>query len=128
MELEAQRWLSRAEQDIRAVSTMNPTDTPDVCASLMQQALEKMLKACWVQLQLEPPRTHELDRLWFGIEEQLAKSPETDDFEDIFLEIMPYAIGARYIEVETTPRQAQDAVRLSLRVCAYLKAWLEARA
>lgn len=52
---ETRRWLSRAEQDIRAVSTMNPADTPDVCASLMQQAIEKMLKACWVELQLELP-------------------------------------------------------------------------
>lgn len=124
---ETRRWLNRAEQDIRAVSTMNPASTPDVCASLMQQAIEKMLKACWVELRLEPPRTHELDRLWLGIEASVAGLPETDDFEDIFLEIMPYAVGARYIEIETTERQAADAVQLSLRVCAYLKSWLEAR-
>ncbi len=68
---------------------------------------------------------HDLELLWSKVEEIVAQSPVTDDFNEILFEINDYGIQARYPELPVPPRFARDAVGLSLRVCGHLKTWLE---
>jgi hypothetical protein len=55
----------------------------------------------------------------------VGHSPKTDDFADVLFEINDYGVQARYPELSVPPRYAKDAVGLALRVCGYLKNWLE---
>lgn len=124
MKTEAEEWLTRAEEDLEALSELKSERTPSVVASLAHQAIEKTLKAVWIELGREPPMVHDLELLWSEIESSVAQSPQTDDFADVFFEINDYGVQARYPELAVPPQYARDAVVLALRVCGYLKLWL----
>jgi HEPN domain-containing protein len=62
---EALRWLSFAQEDLRA-SESSADDTalaPRHRCMLAQQAAEKALKAALIVLDIDPPRTHNLQLL-----------------------------------------------------------------
>jgi HEPN domain-containing protein len=128
MKPETKEWLSRASEDLEALSELKPERTPSVIASLAHQAIEKTIKAVWIELNLEPPMIHDLELLWSEIEAIVSESPTTDDFADVLFEINDYGVQARYPELPVPARYAQDAVALALRICTYLKTWLETRA
>ena len=125
MKPELQEWLTRASEDLEALSELKPDRTPSVIAALAHQAIEKTLKAAWIELNLEPPMTHDLEMLWARVASRVAKSPETDDFDDVLFEVNDYGIKARYPELPVPPRFARDAVGMTLRVCGVVKTWLE---
>ena len=127
MKPESREWLARATEDLEALSELKPDRTPSVIAALAHQAIEKTLKAVWIELNLEPPMTHDLEMLWARVASSVAKSPETDDFDDVLFEVNDYGIKARYPELPVPPRFARDAVGLALRVCGVVKTWLEAQ-
>jgi HEPN domain-containing protein len=127
MQREAQEWLTRATEDLEALSELKPERTPSVIAALAHQAIEKTLKAIWIELNLEPPMTHDLEMLWARVAPNVAKSPETDDFDDVLFELNDYGIKARYPELPVPTRFARDAVGMALRLCAHFKSWLESR-
>jgi HEPN domain-containing protein len=127
MKPETFEWLTRATEDLEALSELNPDRTPSVIASLAHQAIEKTIKAVWIELNLEPPMIHDLEMLWSEIEQNVSKSPDTDDFAEILFEINDYGVQARYPELPVPARFARDAVGLALKVCGYLKTWLENR-
>ncbi len=64
-EPEARRWLAYARSDLDAghVLLRDPDSYPRQVCFLAQQAAEKALKAILVLLEIEFPRTHDLDRL-----------------------------------------------------------------
>ena len=128
MKPETKEWLERASEDLEALSELKPERTPSVIASLAHQAIEKTIKAVWIELNLEPPMIHDLELLWSEIETSVSKSPATDDFADVLFENNDYGVQARYPELPVPTRYARDAVVLALRICTYLKTWLEARA
>ena len=127
MKLETKDWLTRATEDLEALRELNPDRTPSVIASLAHQAIEKTIKAVWIELNLEPPMIHDLEMLWSEIEASVSESPTTDDFADVLFEINDYGVQARYPELPVPARYARDAVALALRICTYLKTWLENR-
>jgi HEPN domain-containing protein len=60
-------WLERADEDILVLSKLDVNETPNHAAVTAAQVLEQYLKACWVELGLRPPLTHDLELLWQGI-------------------------------------------------------------
>lgn len=48
-------WLDRAEEDLYVLSMLDVTRAPNSAAVQCQQALEKCLKACWIELEKRVP-------------------------------------------------------------------------
>jgi HEPN domain-containing protein len=88
------------------------------------QVLEQYLKACWVELGLRPPLTHDLELLWQGI---LAYFEFDLDPADLAA-LTPHGTQGRYHVLKASPERAAMFVTLSLSSCAKLRAWLEAGA
>ena len=59
------RWLRYAEEDLRTAESLLglPHSIPRHACWLAQQAAEKALKAVLTSLQIDYPRTHDLDTL-----------------------------------------------------------------
>lgn len=55
----ANQWLEKALNDLEAAQIMRRESIFDTCAFLCQQAVEKAVKALWIDVrQTEPPRVH----------------------------------------------------------------------
>jgi HEPN domain-containing protein len=64
MRPQAQRWVERADEDLRGAQVALDEALYPLCSFLCQQAVEKFLKAIWIErLGTEPPRTHNLANL-----------------------------------------------------------------
>ena len=116
-------WLDRAEEDLKLLSVSSVSETPNASGVLCQQAVEKMLKACWVELGRRPPMTHLLENLFLGVKDQL-------DFElneDFLEQLTPFGTEARYPARRISPIQALWAAEFALETCTTLKLWLESR-
>jgi len=63
--LEARRWMKYAREDLQAADLIlgHPTIANRHVCWLSQQTVEKALKAALIYLQIEFPRTHDLDIL-----------------------------------------------------------------
>jgi HEPN domain-containing protein len=119
----SRRWLDRAEEDLYALSALDHARAPNAASVLCQQAVEKMLKACWVELGSRAPLTHELEELWTGIEAQVGLEISHSSLD----RLTPYGTQARYITLRLSTEEALWAVKFCLETCAALKSWLEAR-
>jgi HEPN domain-containing protein len=117
------RWLDRAEEDLKLLSTAHVSETPNASGVLCQQAVEKTLKACWVELGHRPPMTHLLEELFLGIKEQLGFELN----EDFLEELTPFGTETRYPARRISPARALWAAEFALETCAKLKLWLESR-
>jgi HEPN domain-containing protein len=60
---EALLWLDKAEADIAGARTLLSSDQSELAAFLVQQALEKALKALLVAAALDVRRTHDIEAL-----------------------------------------------------------------
>ncbi len=62
---EAERWLARADEDVRAAEALLALASPEVdpAAFHCQQAAEKMAKAMLIAAREPPPRLHDIDEL-----------------------------------------------------------------
>lgn len=95
--------------------TTDPAFPQEDWGFLAQQALEKVLKACIVLMDQEPPLTHELAAL--AAQAQIELSPQ-------LLGLQPFAVTARY-SAEDTPLPGDRS--LLLRDIEALANTLEAR-
>ncbi|MBU0701731.1 HEPN domain-containing protein [bacterium] len=87
-----EEWLKKADEDMMSAKVMLETNHYTWCAFICQQALEKCLKAGYVQKKNEiPPHIHKLERLC----EILELQPPEDILEGI-IRIDKYYIIARY--------------------------------
>jgi HEPN domain-containing protein len=116
-------WVERAEEDIQALQQLDVTQTPNVAGVQAQQAVEKFLKACWIELGSAVPMTHDLEELWIGVQSQIKL--EID--ETALIRLSPFGTSARYPAKRITHNEAIWAVGVALETCAKLKTWLEAR-
>ncbi len=116
-------WLERADEDLRVLSSVDVARAPHDAAVLAQQAVEKYLKACWIELGSPPPLTHDLEELWIGVETQVKLTLNVDGL----IELTPYGTTSRYPRLRVTAEAAHRAARYCLETCAKLKSWLEAR-
>jgi HEPN domain-containing protein len=62
---EAERWLARADEDLRAAEALLTLAPPavDPAAFHCQQAAEKMAKAVLIAVREAPPRMHDIEEL-----------------------------------------------------------------
>ena len=120
---EAERWLRRALEDLDAAFSLEASRHPDLLAFLAQQAVEKALKAVWVQLGLLPPRTHDLAYLWEEVEDKVKASLNPDHLD--FL--TRFGVQARYPDLEVLPEEAREALSLAQVLVAELRRWLHDR-
>ena len=123
MKKTARNWVERAEEDIQVLQQLDVTQTPNVAGVQAQQAVEKFLKACWIELGSAIPMTHDLEELWVGVQNQIKL--EID--ETALIRLSPFGTSARYPAKRITPNEAIWAVGVALETCAKLKSWLEAR-
>ena len=117
----ARKWLRRAEEDLLALSQLIPAQTPDVVGMLCQQALEKRLKVCWLELGLRVPLSHDLRTLW----SEVSASVQCDIDAERLREITPYGTRARYSDFDIPLTDAVSSVIFTLETGAKLKMWLE---
>jgi HEPN domain-containing protein len=91
---EARRWLRFAAEDLRAAGTLlHETQVPPRHACwLAQQAAEKAIKAALVFLQIEFPKTHDLDALRNLVPEDWTVRQAFPDLADL----TEWSVEARY--------------------------------
>jgi HEPN domain-containing protein len=117
------RWLDRALEDIKLLVSGNPEETPNASGVLCQQAVEKMLKAVWVELGQRPPMTHLLADLYLEVKAQTSLEIDIDSLE----RLTPFGTEARYPARRISPSQTLWATQFALETCKILQSWLEAR-
>jgi len=92
--LEARRWLRYAHEDLEAAEALvgQPYAAARHSCWLAQQAVEKALKAILVFLQVDFPRSHDLDALRHLIPSDWQVAVEHPDLADL----TEWAVEARY--------------------------------
>lgn len=91
---ETRRWLRFAEEDLATAAAMLEQDlgVPRQACWLAQQAAEKAIKAALVYLQVEFPKTHDLDLLCTLLPSDWKTSSERVDLA----ELSEWSVEARY--------------------------------
>jgi HEPN domain-containing protein len=124
---EARRWLRFAAEDLRAAGILlHETQVPrrHVCW-LAQQAAEKAIKAALVFLQIEFPKTHDLDALRNLVPEDWTVRQAFPDLADL----TEWSVEARYPGdwPEATADDARGSLDEARRVLDLVTADLAAR-
>jgi HEPN domain-containing protein len=128
MKRKSARWLKRAEEDLYILGILNPQIAPNVAAFLSQQAVEKCLKACWVELDRRVPQTHFLEDLWNAIKEEVNAEKETVKLDsDLLNSLTPYATTARYPALDVPVEKVVKAIGFAIEIHAQIKIWLNDR-
>jgi HEPN domain-containing protein len=124
--VEARRWLRYADDDLRTARELQGTSAParQVCF-LAQQAAEKALKAVFVFLQIELPRSHDLEALLTLLPPGWAVRTRGLDLAAL----SEWAVEARYPGdwPQATAADAEAALTLADEVSEALKVDFEAR-
>ena len=107
---ETNRWLRYAEEDLRTAESLLklPQAVPRHACWLAQQAVEKALKAVLIALQIDFPRTHDLDVL----RNLLPDGWHLKDTHPDLVNLTEWATEARYPSdwAEPTDEEAEGAV------------------
>jgi len=112
---EASRWLRYANEDLDTAGSLLGGSVPRQVCSLAQQSAEKALKAALVFLQVDFPRTHDLDVLLSLIPDDWAIKAIAPDLA----ELSEWAVEARYPGSwpEATTQDAESAFADAKIVC-----------
>lgn len=104
-----QGWLRKARSDLRSAELLLESDFDDYATAAFhaQQGAEKMLKALLVRQQIAFPKTHDIGDL-LGLVRQVD-AQLADDMSGVET-LTPFAVEARYPEVEVSFEQAETAV------------------
>lgn len=125
--VEAGRWLRFAAEDLKAAEALR--STPGLAsrhvATLAQQSAEKALKAGLVLLDIDPPRTHNLELLADLLPDDWAVHESPVDLARLGL----WLVESRYPGEwpETTVSDAAEALLDARDVVAMMSADLSAR-
>ena len=105
-----QRWLRYAGEDLETAEEMmrSPTRRPRIICWLSQQAAEKAIKAALFYVNIEPPRTHSLNRLCLLLPEGWYLKDHAVDLT----QMTEWAVETRYPGEwpEVTEEDAEQAV------------------
>lgn len=114
---EVNAWLNKAKGDLRMARAANGLEDPlwDQCCFHAQQAAEKALKAFWVSMDQDVPRTHDLVYI---VEKIVALLPEANDILEDAAAIAQYGVSPRYPSflASETEEDAREAMRRSLEI------------
>jgi HEPN domain-containing protein len=120
-------WISLAEYDLATARDMSKVKRYLYVAFMCQQAIEKILKACYVkQHTTTPPYTHNLLRL---IKQLSFKNEMGDEMMEAIEELNSYYIESRYTEdIEELSKLITEAKAVSvLSSTKELFEWIRAR-
>ena len=120
-------WLSLAEYDLATAHDMSQAGRYLYVAFMCQQAIEKILKACYVKQHVStPPYTHNLLRL---IKESSFKDEMNDEIMQALEELNSYYIESRYTEdIEELSKLLTEAKAVSvLSSTKELFEWIRAK-
>ena len=107
---EAERWLTRADQNVRAAEARLALATPEVdpAAFHCQQAAEKMAKAALIAAREPPPRLHDIDELGRRVQ---AHFPALGAAFEALGGITRWYVSARYPDAGGIPAPSAADVR-----------------
>ena len=118
-----ENWISLAEYDLETAIVMLKAKRYLYVAFMCQQAIEKILKACYIkQHTTTPPYTHNLLRL---IKELDFSNEINDDFVKTIEKLNSYYIESRYTEdiIELSKYLTEDKVISILNSTKELFEW-----
>jgi len=113
-------WIAKAEEDFESAKSLvkkRKKPVPDVICFHCQQSIEKYLKAFLTKNNLEPPATHDLQRL-NNICQKIAK-----DFKQIRegLNILnAYSVNYRYPGEGATVRESKISFQIASKIRKFL--------
>ena len=126
-ESEAQRWLEYAESDLQAARTLLESTEfyPRQVCFLAQQAGEKALKPILVFLEIQFPRTHDLDH----IRELIPTGWKVKETFPQLYDLSVWAVESRYPGdmPDVVEDEARQTLHLAESVYEAVKAELENR-
>ena len=120
-------WLSLAEYDLATAQDLSKAKKYLYVAFMCQQAIEKILKACYVkQHKSTPPYTHNLLRL---VKDLSFKDEIGDEMMAAIEELNSYYVESRYTEdIEELSKLLTEAKAVSvLNSTKELFEWIKAR-
>lgn len=122
MKPKSARLLRRADEDFSACIILTPERLPSIVAFHVQQALEKLFKACLVEVGIRPPPKHDLLEL-----SQMLEPHTGVRINETFLKLLTaFAIEIRYDE-DASVEQARLALEEALKIREALITWFEER-
>lgn len=102
---EVRQWLFYASEDL-AYGKLGQADLPRAAAWSFQQSSEKALKALWLKVYREVPRTHDVAFLLSELSETF-EVPE--EIRDAILHLAQITPAVRYPSDDQTPVTPEDA-------------------
>ncbi len=123
---DAKEWLEFARKDIRRAYNNASLEDYSLAVYLLQQAVEKSLKAVIILHGKTPPRTHNI-RTLIGTIEEFKDFPE--DLEDA-ANLTRYAFETRYPDeyISVEEKEYEEAYDLALKVYEWAKDIVESTA
>ncbi len=119
--VETAKWTRYAQEDLAAARalTANAAGVPRHVCWLAQQAAEKAIKAVLVYLQIDFPRTHDLDALRALLPDDWKTKTDPADLA----ELTEWAVEARYPGdwADAVPEDARSALKASSVVCSMVE-------
>jgi HEPN domain-containing protein/predicted nucleotidyltransferase len=120
---DVRRWLRHAEEDLATAEAIlaGASPAPRNAALLAQQGAEKAVKAALILLDIDPPRTHDLNALWDLLPADWGAPPAA--FSEL-KKLGDMAVEARYPGdwAEPSASDAQLAVQRARSILASLRA------
>lgn len=102
---EVGQWLFYASEDL-AYGKLGREDLPRAAAWSFQQSAEKSLKALWLEVYREVPRTHDVAFLLSKLSENFEV---TENVRDAILQLAQITPAVRYPSDDQTPVTSADA-------------------
>jgi HEPN domain-containing protein len=107
---EAERWLARADEDMRAAEALLALASPEIgpAAFHCQQVAEKMAKAALIAAREPPPRLHDIDELGRRVQ---AHFPDIGAALETLGGITRWYVSARYPDAGASPAPSVADIR-----------------
>ena len=120
---EAKEWLEFARRDLRRAYNNASLDDYPLAAYLLQQAVEKSLKAVIILYGKVPPRMHNI-RALIGVVKKFVEFPE--ELEDA-AKLTRYAFEVRYPDDyrPVSEEEYEDAYEVAVKVYEWAKGIVE---
>jgi HEPN domain-containing protein len=124
MKKETREWIELSEEDLQVARLALDEGIPRTCIFHCQQALEKLLKAIWIEKAAEgyPPREHNLTLL-AAKGNVVLDAGRQEFFDSLSKQYMPtrYADVAIEEEVEYSKEQAENYYRRTAEEFQWLR-------
>ena len=105
-------WLRKAEKDLKWAEAMLLERDLDYSTFHSQQAAEKSLKAVITALKIQPPKTHDIEKLLNILDKNNVDTSLLE--KERIGELTKYAVEARYPDFEEEPSEEEAVEALEL--------------